>query len=98
MKSPVEESWWLDWSALPDRLLWARLWDFADGSAKVLDLDGAYHWFSNGADARFWLAEDESSKFQDLIEDGEVPAEIQVPTAANDRELVPLMSVERSST
>ena len=38
MATVVEISWWLDWSALPERLLWARLRVFADGSADVLDL------------------------------------------------------------
>jgi hypothetical protein len=96
MKNVSEESWWLDWSALPHRLLWARLRDFADGSAEVLDLDGKYHQFSNSIDGRFWLAEDEYSKVEDLIEEGEVPAATQPPQAANDRDLIPLMLHELS--
>jgi len=97
MNRVVEESWWLDWSALPERWLWARLRDFTGGSAEVLDSDGKYHQFPNSAAARLWLAEDEYSKLEELIEDGELPPEIQPPQTANDRDLGPLMSVQRSS-
>ena len=93
--SRVEASWWLDWSALPDRLLWARLQVADDGSAVVLDLDGAYHRFPDRQAARFWLNEDEYSLLAHLVEDGEVGPDVVPPLAASDRELVPLMLVER---
>jgi hypothetical protein len=46
-----EITWWLDWSALPDRLLWARLQVESEGSAVVFDLDGKYHRFDTREDA-----------------------------------------------
>jgi len=58
MPTVVETSWWLDWGALPGRLLWARLYVFADGSAEVLDLDGHYHRFGDREEAALWLNED----------------------------------------
>ena len=97
MPTVVETSWWLDWSAVPDRLLWARLRVFADGSAEVLDLDGHYHRFDNRREAFFWLNEDEYSALADLIEDGEVEPALTPPHAETDHELVPLMAVRRGT-
>jgi hypothetical protein len=95
MPSVVETSWWLDWSALPERLLWARLRVLADGTAEVLDLDGHYHRFDNRQEAAFWLDEDEYSTLAHLVEDGEVGVDVAPPQAENDRCLVPLMLVLR---
>ena len=94
MAEIVETSWYLDWSALPQRLLWARLQAFSDGSAAVLDLDGRTHRFQSVVDARIWLAEDEYSRVEDLIEAGEVEP-VSTPQAASDKQLVPLMLVRR---
>jgi hypothetical protein len=95
MAAVVETSWWLDWSGLPERLLWARLTLFGDGSAEVLDLDGNYHRFGDRQEAEFWLQEDEYSQLADLVEAGEVGVEVSPPRAENDRDLVPLMLVPR---
>jgi len=89
----VETSCWLDWSALPKRLLWARLQVHEDGSAVVLDLDGVYHQFPDRQSARYWLNEDEYSLLANLVEDGEVEAAVTPPVAPTDSELVPLMAV-----
>jgi hypothetical protein len=89
----AESSWWLDASALPGRLLWARLEVFPEGLAVVLDLDGRYHRFPDWASAVLWLAEDEYESLVGLVEDREVGPEVVPPTAATDRELVPLMAV-----
>jgi hypothetical protein len=91
----VETSWWLDRSALPDRLLWARLQVTEDGSAVVLDLDGVYHRFPDRQAARFWLNEDEYSLLAHLVEDGEVGPDVSPPSASSDRELIPLMCAAR---
>lgn len=93
MGSTIETSWWLDTSALPRRLLWARLRISADGSAEVLDLDGCHHRFDIVREAIHWLLEDEYSRLDGLIEDGEVGADLAPPHAATDAELVPLMLV-----
>lgn len=90
----VQTSWWLDASALPERLLWARLEITPDGSATVLDLDGRYHQFSDERAARYWLLEDEYALLADLIETGEVERGVLPPTARNDEELIPQMCVE----
>jgi len=91
----VETSWWLDWGALPDRLIWARLQVAQDGSAVVLDMDGVYHRFPDRREAGFWLNEDEYSLLAHLVDDGEVEPGVAPPVAASDRELVPLMLGER---
>jgi len=91
----VETSWWLDWGALPDRLIWARLHVAEDGSAVVLDMDGVYHRFPDQQAARIWLNEDEYSLLAHLVEDGEVGSGILPPVAASDMELVPLMCADR---
>lgn len=92
----METSWWLDWSALPERLLWARLQVADNGSAVVFDLDGVYHRFPNRQAATNWLNEDEYSLFAHLVEDGEVESAVVPPVATSDREMVPLMLVVRS--
>jgi hypothetical protein len=91
----VETSWWLDWGALPDRLIWARLQVAEDGSAVVLDMDGAYHRFPDRQAARSWLNEDEYSLLAHLVEDGEVGGDVLPPAASSDRELIPLMCAEQ---
>jgi hypothetical protein len=91
----VETSWWLDWSGLPDRLLWARLQVFVDGTAEVFDLDGSYHRFSDRHDAALWLNEDEYTPLSHLLEDDELEVDVAPPQAENDGELVPLMLVLR---
>src|SRR5262245_35864976 len=93
--SAVETSWWLDWSALADRLLWARLQGPDDGSAVVLDLDGVNHQLPDRQAARFWLNEGEYSLLAHLVEDGQVGSDVTPPVAVSDPELVPLMCVER---
>jgi hypothetical protein len=87
----VKISWWLDRSALPERLLWARLQVADDGAAVVLDLDGTSHCFPNEQAARSWLYEDEYAMLAHLVEDGEVASSVLPPMAASDRELMPLM-------
>jgi hypothetical protein len=91
----VETSWWLDWGALPDRLIWARLQVADDGSSVVLDMDGVYHRFPDRQTARLWLNEDEYSLLTHLAEYGEVGPDVFPPVAASDRELVPLMCAAR---
>ena len=91
----METSWWLDWGALPGRLVWARLQVAEDGSAVVLDMDGVYHRFPDHREAGFWLNEDEYSQLAHLVEDGEVGPDVAPPSAASDRELVPLMCAEQ---
>lgn len=94
MPAVVAESWWLEWCT-PERLHWARLRVFQDGSAEVFDLDGAYHRFPDEQEARYWLNEDEYSSLAHMIEDGEVEAGLVPPSAGSDAELVPLMLVVR---
>ena len=91
----VQTSWWLDSSALPDRLLWARLEIASDGSAAVLDLDGQYHHFSDEQAARHWLLEDEYSLLAHLVEGGEVDRSVVPPDAPTDDKLIPLMRKNR---
>src|SRR5262245_681873 len=93
-----EASWWLDASALPGHLLWARLEVLADGSAVVLDLDGRYHRFPDRAAAVLWLAEDEYESLAGLVAEGAVGSGVAPPAAATDRELVPLMAVRVAPT
>lgn len=87
-----EVSWWLDWSALPDRLLWARLSVESNGSAVVLDCEGKHHLFSNEGTARSWLNEDEYSRMEHLVESGELPASVLPPTGSSEAELLRAMS------
>lgn len=94
----METSWWIDWGALPDRLIWARLQVAEDGSAVVLDMDGKYHRFPDRRDAGFWLNEDEYSQLAHLVEDGGVGLAVSPPSALSDRELVPLMSAQSRHT
>jgi hypothetical protein len=94
----VETSWWLDWSALPERLIWARLQLAEDGSAVILDMDGVYHQFPDRQAAQFWLNEDEYSTLTHLVENGEVGRDVVPPLATSEPELVQLMSAEHRST
>ncbi|MEO6278207.1 hypothetical protein [Roseateles sp.] len=86
-----ECSWWLDWSALPERKVWARLTVVASGDAEVLDCDGQRHQFPSAAAACLWLGEDEYSQMSDLIADGELPAHQNPPSARTEGELVQMM-------
>jgi hypothetical protein len=81
-------SWWLDWSALPGRHIWARLSVDAEGGAVVLDCDGKHHFFPNENAARRWLAEDEYSVIECLIETGELSASVMPPSGATEALLV----------
>ena len=91
MSDLIEESWWLEWGSDSTRLLWARLRVLADGSAEVLDLDGKHHHFEGRDDAALWLAEDEYSRYEHLVADGDVPPTTRPPTAESERELVQKM-------
>jgi len=55
-------------------------------------LDGTYHRFPDEQAVRLWLSEDEYSLLAQLIEGGDVGEYVVPPTAASDRELVPLMA------
>ena len=90
----METMWFLDWSTLPERLLWARLQVADDGTVVVLDLDGVHHRFADLLTAKRWLNEDEYGLLSHLVEDGVVDASVIPPTAASDQELVSLMVVE----
>lgn len=72
-------SWWLDWSALPDRKVWALLVVHSFGSATVKDCDLVDHDFSSVQEATNWLHEDEYSLLEDLISSGEVSSAIKTP-------------------
>jgi hypothetical protein len=91
----IETTWWLMWSMLPEKLNWARLTIASDGSAEVLDCDGKYHRFATRDDARNWLNEDEFSRLDRLIEDGEVEIGTMPPSAASDAELIPKLLIHR---
>lgn len=86
-----QTTWWLDWGQLPRPLVCARLVVAADDSAVLLDCDGACHRFSNSVDAKHWLYEDEYSSLSDLVEEGEVSADLRPPSAPNEGALVDLM-------
>ena len=73
------ESWWLDWSALPTRLLWARLSAPPAGQAEVLDCDGKRHLFPDEVAATLWLLEDEYSRLDTLVEQGQVSGNLAPP-------------------
>jgi hypothetical protein len=66
MMCVAQVSWWLDYSALPRRELWARLEVQDSGKATVLDCDGKMHEFPSGAHARNWLLEDEYSMLENI--------------------------------
>jgi len=75
---PQAPEWWLDTSALPDRLLWARLLIGLDG-VQVFDLDGRMHLFEQRDDAIAWLRADEYESLQTLQADGDVARDIVPP-------------------
>lgn len=87
-------TWWLDSSAAPDCLNWARLQVFADGSVEVLDLDGKYHRFKTTEEAKLWLLEDEYFLAEHVIDEENLVG-VVVPSAAYDKDLVPLMHVRK---
>jgi hypothetical protein len=70
--------WWLDTSAMPDRLLWARLLVGIDG-VQVFDLDGRMHLFDRLDDAVAWLRADEYEALEILRAEGDVEADIGPP-------------------
>jgi len=86
-----EMSWWLDWSALPEHFLWARLSTQPDGKAEILDCDGKRHAFPSVREARLWLLEDEYASLTHLIEEGEVSANVVPPSGRTEAELVRAM-------
>jgi len=71
--------WWLDWSALPERYIWARLTVSDDGSAEILDSDGRNRKFDDVTSAHDWLLEDEYSLLEKLIADGDAPRDLHAP-------------------
>lgn len=73
------QSWWLDWSALPDRKIWALLIVHSCGSATVKDCDSITHNFSSAQEATNWLHEDEYSLLEDLITSGEISSATTPP-------------------
>jgi hypothetical protein len=92
---PQIDEWWLMSSALPD-LVWARLRIHEDQSAEVLEASGK-RTFANRDDAESYLAEDEYSPVEDLIEDddellrerfGQSLKRLVPPAADSDPELV----------
>ena len=93
----TETSWWLDWAALPERLLWARLQVSSAGNARVFDLDGNYHSFPDRESATLWLNEEEYSRYETMLEYGELDAAVCPPQAATDAQLISLMNVDRRS-
>lgn len=95
MRALAATTWCLDYSAVRS-LFWARLTVLADGAAEVLDLDGRTHRFADEASARDWLGEDEYTPWTTLLADGEIDADTELPSASDDRALVPLMRVDRS--
>ncbi len=97
MTEVVETYWWLDSSALPDRLLWARLRIFSDGSAEILDLDGRSHRFGDRGRAKLWLLEDAYCLLADLIEGGDVGIDAVPPQAENDGASAPWMRTKRET-
>lgn len=90
MKELVETTWWLEWCA-PEYWHWARLQIFKSGKAQILDCDGKYHSFDNKQDAEYWLSEDEYSRYEDLIEDGEILSTVIPPSANNEIEMIVLI-------
>ncbi|MGE0712813.1 MAG: hypothetical protein AB7N76_34310 [Planctomycetota bacterium] len=70
--------WWLDEPALPE-LRWAREEEGRAGAVRVVDCDGREHRFPDAEAARSWLREEEYSLLEDLVEDGELPADTQPP-------------------
>ena len=80
-------SWWLDYSALPEREIWARLDVEESGKATVHDCDGRKQVFRCSADAVNWLMEDEYSMLENIKEeefmDGRKPLPPIMPTIRN---------------
>lgn len=63
---PGPVSWWLDYSALPEREIWARLEVDDSDKAIVVDTDGKLHEFQTSSQARNWLLEDEYSMLENI--------------------------------
>jgi hypothetical protein len=80
-------SWWLDYSALPEREIWARLDIEESGKATVHDRDGRKQVFRCSADAVNSLLEDEYSMLENIDEeefiDGRKPLPPILPTIRN---------------
>lgn len=71
-KTIVEVEWWLEWAALPDRLTWARLRVFQDGSADVsFGPDGKIYGFESRIYAGCFLSEDEFQPLATMDEEDE---------------------------
>ena len=85
--SGAQVSWWLDWSALPEHRIWARLTVADSGTAAVLDCDGRTLWFASEEDARSWLVEDEFSQLENLLDEFDL-AGVAPPSAPTHAALV----------
>jgi hypothetical protein len=91
----LRQEWWLDTSALPD-LRWARLDFYGDYHVQILDLDGQYHHFRSETEAKDWLREDEYAELPGLIRAGDVPLDLEPPSAPSDDLLISRMSPRKS--
>lgn len=83
----AQVSWWLDWGALPERRLWARLTVNASGDATVLCCDGATLRFASEEEARNELVEDSYSRLENLLDEFEL-AGVAPPSAPTHAALV----------
>lgn len=67
----VAVEWWLDCCNLPDRLFWARLRVFNDGTADSCFCNGKLYGFKNRDYAGYILSEDEYTCFSRMGEEDE---------------------------
>jgi hypothetical protein len=98
MVQPYHDSWWFDETALPERIVWARIRVFRR-SAEVLDCDGRTHSFASESQARLFLLEDEYRSLsnlddEDLSELGVSRSYLRPPADVPEDQLVPLLVVE----
>jgi hypothetical protein len=71
-KTIVEVEWWLEWAGLPERLTWARLRVFQDGTADVsFGPDGGIYGFDNRTYAGYFLSADEFQPLETMDEEDE---------------------------
>lgn len=90
-----QASWWL--ARMGDMLLWARLHERADGTAEVLAADGSRAGFADAERARAMLL-DADYRALDGLDDADARAlglplaQLEPPTAASERELLPRLS------
>jgi hypothetical protein len=95
MVNVVETTWWLDDSALPDRLLWGRIQVLENGTATALHYEFGLRHFPNVDEAESWLREDEFSSLADSIEDGLVEPTTILPEGESLEELLANIVVVR---